>query len=153
MRILKKATALAISLAALTSLAGCTSLFGGLFGSRSAHECMTRVMYFESNRSSPDGMLAVGTVVMNRVASHQFPNDVCGVVGQKNQFASGVLTRQMTEQRSLNLASQMATRVLRGERHHGVQDAKYFHTAGLTFPYRNMHYVLVAGGNAFYARR
>lgn len=153
MRIVKKATAIAVSLAALSTLSGCTSLFGGLFGSHNPHECMTRVMYFESNRSSPDGMLAVGTVVMNRVASHQFPNDVCGVVGQKNQFASGVLTKAMTEPRSVQLASQMATRVLRGERHQGVYDAMYFHTAGLTFPYRNMHYVLVAGGNAFYARR
>jgi hypothetical protein len=154
MRIVKKVAALAVSLAALTSLAGCTSLLGGLFGgSKNPHECMTRVMYFESNRSSPDGMRAVGTVVMNRVGSHQFPNDVCGVVGQKNQFASGVLHNKMTEPRSVALASQMASRVLRGERHPGVYDAMYFHTAGLTFPYRNMHYVLVAGGNAFYARR
>lgn len=153
MRIVKKATALVVGLAALTSLAGCTSLLGGLFGARTPHECMTRVMYFESNRSSPDGMLAVGTVVMNRVASHQFPNDVCSVVGQKNQFAPGVLTKAMSEPRSSALASQMASRVLRGERHQGVYDAMYFHTAGLTFPYRNMHYVLVAGGNAFYARR
>ncbi|SDG83397.1 Cell Wall Hydrolase [Pelagibacterium luteolum] len=153
MRIRKKVAALAVSLTALTTLSGCTSLFGGLFSANSAHECMTRVMYFESNRSSPDGMLAVGTVVMNRVNSPQFPNDVCGVVGQRNQFASGVLTRQMTEPRSVQLASAMAQRALRGERHHGVQDAMYFHTAGLTFPYRNMHYVLVAGGNAFYARR
>ena len=26
----------------------------------------------------------------------------------------------------------------------------YFHTAGYHFPYTNMHYTLVAGGNAFY---
>ncbi len=154
MRIPKKAAVLAVSLTALLSLSGCTSLLGGLFGGfKSPHECMTRVMYFESNRSSPEGMLAVGTVVMNRVNSHQFPNDVCAVVGQKNQFASGVLSRAMTEQRSMQLASSVAAQVLRGQRHPGVQDAKYFHTAGLSFPYKNMHYVLVAGGNAFYARR
>ena len=34
----------------------------------SAHECMARVMYFESNRTSEEGMVAVGTVGMNRVA-------------------------------------------------------------------------------------
>lgn len=152
MRIVKKAAALAVCLTALTSLSGCATLFG-LFGAKTPHECMTRVMYFESNRSSPEGMLAVGTVVMNRAASPQFPGDVCGVVGQKNQFADGVLHKKMTEPRSMQLASQMASRVLAGERHYGVQDAMYFHTAGLTFPYRNMHYVLVAGGNAFYARR
>lgn len=151
MRILSRTAALAVSLSALMTLSGCLTL--GWFGAKTAHECMTRVMYFESNRSSEEGMLAVGTVVMNRVHDKAFPNDVCGVVGQKNQFASGVLSRQMTEPRSVHLASRVAHDVLRGQRHHGVQDAKYFHTAGLSFPYRNMHYVLVAGGNAFYARR
>jgi len=29
----------------------------------------------------------------------------------------------------------------------------FFHTAGLRFPYKNMHYVLQAGGNAFYEKR
>ncbi len=29
----------------------------------------------------------------------------------------------------------------------------YFHTAGHRFPYTNMHYVAVAGGNAFYEKR
>ncbi len=110
-------------------------------------------MYFESNRSSEEGMLAVGTVVMNRVYAKGYPNDVCGVVGQKNQFASGVLTRPMTEPRSVQLASRVAHQVLNGARHPGVGNAKFFHTAGLTFPYKNMHYVLVAGGNAFYERR
>jgi spore germination cell wall hydrolase CwlJ-like protein len=36
-------------------------------------------MYFESNRSSRDGLMAVGTVVMNRVASPLCPNTICGV--------------------------------------------------------------------------
>ena len=49
--------------------------------------CLVRAMYFESNRSSRDGLMAVGTVVMNRVASQCFPNTICGVVGQPGQFA------------------------------------------------------------------
>jgi spore germination cell wall hydrolase CwlJ-like protein len=109
------------------------------------------VMYFESQRSSAEGMLAVGTVVMNRVNSPSFPQTVCGVVGQERQFAAGVLTRPMTES-SVLLASQVADRVMAGERHPGVRNAQFFHTAGLTFPYNNMHYVLVAGGNAFYEK-
>jgi spore germination cell wall hydrolase CwlJ-like protein len=132
-------------------LAGC-AVFSP-FGMLSPTECMTRVMYFESNRSSAEGMLAVGTVVMNRVGDRNYPNSVCGVVGQPNQFAPGVLWKKMSEGRSQALARQMAERVLRGERHPGVRDAKFFHTAGLNFPYKNMHYVLVAGGNAFYEKR
>ena len=46
-----------------------------------------------------------------------------------------------------------ADAVLAGERHPMVQNAKFFHTAGLNFPYPNMHYVLKAGGNAFYEKR
>lgn len=117
----------------------------------SERECMARAMYFESNRSSEDGMLAVGTVVMNRVNSPKFPNDVCSVVGQPNQFAPGVMTRRM--EAGKDLAFRMAAEVLRGKRHPGVRKAAFFHTAGYSYPYTNMHYVLVAGGNAFYEKR
>ncbi|MCE7027648.1 cell wall hydrolase [Jiella avicenniae] len=115
-----------------------------------AQECLARAMYFESNRSSEDGMLAVGTVVMNRVASSDYPDDVCQVVGQPNQFAPGVMTREMRAGK--DLAMKVAYRVLDGERHKGVAQAKYFHTAGMNFPYRNMSYRLIAGGNAFYEK-
>lgn len=122
------------------------------FSRQSELECMERVVYFESNRSSWDGLIAVGSVVMNRVASPQFPNTVCAVVGQKNQFARGVLTRDMNAS-GLPKAREAARAVLRGERHPLIGNAMFFHQAGLSFPYDNMHYVLVAGGNAFYEKR
>ena len=119
----------------------------------SEHQCMARAMYFESNRSSDDGMLAVGTVVMNRVKSPKFPNTVCGVVGQKNQFAPGVLSRPMNDS-GRPRAERMAKAVLRGQRHRGVgQKVMFFHTAGHNFRYNNMHYQVIAGGNAFYEKR
>lgn len=136
-----------IALVSALALAGCA---GG--GRHSDVECMERAMYFESNRSSRDGMVAVGSVVMNRVASDQFPNSVCGVVAQKRQFAPGVMTRKM----NLRTAPQIpgaARSVLRGERHPLTGNAKFFHTAGYRFPYDNMHYVVVTGGNAFYEKR
>jgi spore germination cell wall hydrolase CwlJ-like protein len=137
---------------AITSLGGC-SFFGMNFGMAqlSPKECLMRAMYFESNRSSAEGMLAVGTVVMNRVNDQRYPHSICGVVGQPNQFASGVLSKKMTDSGAV-LASQVADQVMRGERHPGVQNAMHFHTAGLRFPYNNMHYVLMAGGNEFYEK-
>jgi spore germination cell wall hydrolase CwlJ-like protein len=147
------------------AVAGCTQSAGVLeeFATSSTHsttsgysardkECMARAIFFESHRSSREGMLAVGTVVMNRVKSPNYPNTVCGVVGQKNQFAPGVMSRAMNS-RALPDVQAAASSVLRGERHPKVHSAKFFHQAGLTFPYRNMHYVLEAGGNAFYERR
>ena len=116
-----------------------------------ARNCLMRAMYFESIRSSWDGLLAVGTVVMNRVKSPKFSSTVCGVVGQRKQFAPGVLTRKLRGDKQ-ELA-RLADAILAGKRHPGVKRAKFFHTAGLKFPYKNMHYVLVAGGNAFYEKR
>ena len=113
---------------------------------------MARAMYFESNRSSDEGMLAVGTVVMNRLHSGQYPKSICGVVGQKNQFAPGVLSKPMGDS-GRERAYRMADAVMRGKRHPKVGKAMFFHTAGHRFPYRNMHYVHVAGGNAFYDKR
>ena len=120
-------------------------------GSFGARDCLIRAMYFESNRSSRQGLLAVGTVVMNRVESPKFPSSVCGVVGQHKQFAPGVLTRKMRGDKE-ELAN-LADAILAGKRHPGAKRAKFFHKAGLRFPYKNMHYVLVAGGNAFYEKR
>ena len=124
----------------------------GPTASASDIDCMARAMYFESNRSSRDGMIAVGSVVMNRVQSNDFPGTVCAVVSQKKQFAPGVMTKAMSGQaRALAMAS--ATSVLAGERHPNVGGARFFHAAWYNANYNNMHYVLTAGGNAFYEKR
>lgn len=120
--------------------------------SPSERECLERAIYFESNRSSQEGMVAVGTVVMNRVDSPEFPDTICSVVGQKNQFAPGVLSRHLPREKVPDIVA-AAEKVLDGHRHPKLDQAMFFHMAGLTFPYDNMHYQLVAGGNAFYEKR
>ncbi len=115
-------------------------------------DCMKRAMYFESERSSRDGLLAVGTVIMNRLTSDAYPSTICGIVGQEKQFAPGVLTREVKAAAHPEL-DEAVDAIIRGERNPDVKDAMFFHSAGLKFPYRNMHYVTVAGGNAFYEKR
>ena len=138
---------IAILAASALLLAGCS-----LGRRHSELECMERAMYFESNRSSRDGMIAVGSVVMNRVESGKYPRSVCGVVGQKNQFARGIMSRRMND-RGVPMVREAAKSVMRGERLPLIGNAMFFHTAGHRFGYDNMHYVLVAGGNAFYEKR
>lgn len=122
------------------------------FSSRD-HECMARAMFFESNRSSRDGMIAVGSVVMNRLDSGKWGDSVCGVVGAPRQFAPGVMTRRL-DSRALPDVMEAAEAVLKGERHPRIyKDVMFFHTAGHRFRYNNMHYVAVAGGNSFYEKR
>lgn len=113
-------------------------------------DCMQRAMYFESNRSSRDGMVAVGSVVMNRVESGKYPRTVCGVVGQKKQFAPGVMTKRMKD--NVPMLRDTAQSVLDGERHPAVGNALFFHTATYRPSYNNIQYVLTTGGNAFYER-
>ena len=137
-----------VAVALVLAVSGCATF--PFFGPHlSEKECLMRAMFFESNQSSEEGMLAVGTVVMNRVGAPAYPRSICGVVGQPNQFASGALYKSMRGS-GVGLASQVADRVLAGGRHPALAYTTHFHTAGLTFPYNNMHYVLVAGGNAFY---
>lgn len=48
---------------------------------------LVRVISAESRGEPLLGQVAVGAVVLNRVRSEQFPNDIKGVVFQKNQFS------------------------------------------------------------------
>jgi hypothetical protein len=142
-----------LQFALLAALLGALSGCGHMSATTSDRECLARVMYFESIRSSEDGMLAVGTVVMNRLESGKYGRSVCAVVGAQNQFAPGALTKPMTDAKSRARAERIAGQVLAGKRHRGVGKAMFFHTAGRTYRFENMHYVLVEGGNAFYERK
>jgi spore germination cell wall hydrolase CwlJ-like protein len=116
-------------------------------------ECLKRAMYSESEHSDRNGYLAVGTVVANRLTSPAYPKTICGVVSQEKQFAPGVMTRAISPISEPDLDAAADAILLRGERHPALQSAMFFHTQGLKYGYRNMHYVAVAGGNAFYEKR
>jgi spore germination cell wall hydrolase CwlJ-like protein len=80
-------------------------------------ECLAKNIYFEARSESEQGQLAVGHVVMNRVAHKRYPNSVCTVVkqgGEKRrhrcQFSwwcdgrSDLPVNQKAWQRSMELA-------------------------------------------------
>src|SRR6187397_3114183 len=141
---------------ATTSLQTCTGYAPKaetekLVASSSERDCLIRAMYFESNRSSRDGLMAVGTVVMNRMASPVYPNTICGVVGQPGQFAAGVLTRPLNA-KELPPVERAADAILAGERYKPIGDAMHFHVAALNIPYR-VQYVAMAGGKPSISRR
>ena len=47
-----------------------------------AEKCLANAVYFEARGEPVRGQIAVAQVVMNRVFSPFYPNDVCGVVYQ-----------------------------------------------------------------------
>ena len=48
--------------------------------------CLAKNIYYEAGSEPFEGKIAVAQVTMNRVASSQFPGDVCKVIYQKNIF-------------------------------------------------------------------
>ncbi len=46
------------------------------------HDCLTEALYFEARGESRQGQMAVAEVILNRVDSADYPNSVCGVIGQ-----------------------------------------------------------------------
>jgi N-acetylmuramoyl-L-alanine amidase len=49
---------------------------------------LAKVIYAEARGESYTGQVAVGAVVLNRVASSAFPNTIAGVIYQKNAFTA-----------------------------------------------------------------
>jgi spore germination cell wall hydrolase CwlJ-like protein len=45
-----------------------------------AATCLAMALYYEARGEGPDGMMAVGEVIVNRVQHPDFPNTVCEVV-------------------------------------------------------------------------
>lgn len=159
MRGLRTAFSAAVLVLASTCLGGCltqlpgpstTSAVSPVKTAAAERECLIRAMYFESNRTSQDGLMAVGTVVMNRVKSGRYADTICGVVGEPGQFAANVMTGALSPA-ELPPVERAADAILAGKRYQPVGDAMYFHNAAIKIPYE-VHYLTVAGGNAFYEK-
>lgn len=113
---------------------------------------MARIIHAESGGEPMAGKLAVGTVVLNRVASPEFPNTVYDVIFDRKwgvQFTpayNGMIYREPGEESVL-----AAKLVLEGARVAG--DSLYFLAPSLTQNHwimENREYVTTIGGHYFY---
>ena len=52
-----------------------------------AELCLSLALYHEARGEPLNGQRAVAEVIMNRVESNRFPDTICGVVMQPNQFS------------------------------------------------------------------
>ena len=97
--------------------------------------------------SSYEGMIAVGTVIMNRIASSRFPDTLKEVVYQPGQFGpamTGKLDRVLAQ--GPNSSSYKAAKeVLGGKRHPKVKSCLYFNGQQWT-----NHKGVNIGGNIFW---
>ena len=49
--------------------------------------CLAQNVYYEARNQPIEGQLAVADVTLNRVEDPRWPDTICGVVEQKNQFS------------------------------------------------------------------
>lgn len=92
-------------------------------------ECLARNVYFESRGEPKRGQYAVANVTMNRVKSKRFPNTVCGVVHQKNQFSWTRRAPKVTDNKSYKEALGIAKEVYYDEVTDYSKGAHYFHSS------------------------
>ena len=110
---------------------------------------LSRLIYAESGNQPLEGQMAVGNVVMNRVASPVYPNTVLGVIAQKNQFStykSGALANRTPNQSSV-IAAKL---VLDGGEVSETDGALYFDSSSSSWASRNREFAAVLGGHKFY---
>jgi len=92
-------------------------------GRARAEKCLANAVYFEARGESVRGQIAVAQVVMNRVFSPFYPNDVCGVVYQNANrhnacqftFACDGIPDIVTEPDAWERAKRIARDVLDGK--------------------------------------
>ena len=110
---------------------------------------LSRVIYAESGNQPLEGKMAVGNVVMNRVASPIYPNTVEGVLAQKNQFStykSGALADRTPNESSI-IAAKL---VLDGGVVEEVRNALFFDSTAGSWASRHKQCIAVIGGHKFY---
>lgn len=111
---------------------------------------LSRVIYAESGNQPLEGMMAVGNVILNRVAHPSFPNTIEGVLAQKNQFTtyrSGRIANCTPNANSV-IAAKL---VLDGGVVEETKNALYFDSTPNSWAARNRACIAVIGGHRFYA--
>ncbi len=121
-----------------------------------AHDCMALAMYWEARGEGRDGMIAVGSVVLNRIEHEQFPDDTCSVIREGGETApcqfswwcDGRSDRPKPDavwEESLEVARD----VLTGESDDPTNGALYFHHDSIEPPWEKERTATI-GSHIFY---
>lgn len=110
---------------------------------------LSRIIYVESGNQPLKGKVAVGNVVLNRVESPLFPNNIVDVLAQRNQFTSyqGGKMAERTPNESSVLAAKL---VLDGGVVEETRGALYFDSLANSWASRIKTCVGVIGAHKFY---
>jgi N-acetylmuramoyl-L-alanine amidase len=104
--------------------------------------CLAITIFFEAGNQGKIGMLAVGRVVLNRVADTRFPDDICSVV-KEGPVKNGLPVKNRcqfsfwcdgksdvpapSDRATFHRTTNLAIRLLRGEYATSVGAANFYH--------------------------
>ncbi|TQV80867.1 cell wall hydrolase [Denitrobaculum tricleocarpae] len=121
--------------------------------------CLALAMYWEAKAEGADGMIAVGAVVLNRVAHSEFPGSVCGVVTQGGEtppcqfswWCDGKSDRP-TEAEAWATARELAPSLLTELPYDPTKGGLFFHASNIDVPWRVKRERTVQIGKHIYYR-
>lgn len=154
LRVVAKAFDAAVGYDAATGLTTVTAGSGGILSGEQFYNpddlfWLSRVIHRESGNQPMEGRMAVGNVVLNRVADPVFPDTVEGVLAQKNQFStykSGVLAATEPSEKS-TIAAKL---VMDGGEVEETKGALFFDSGSTSWAARNKRHIATIGGHKFY---
>ena len=113
-------------------------------------ECMAHAVYHEARGESATGQAAVAHVVLNRVGKPGFPNTICGVVYQPQQFTNIRQTKPDKRSASWTYAIATSAYAIAGISQDPTHGAKYFYAQKVVQPHwRKGKKLTVIGNHTF----
>lgn len=128
-------------------------------------ECLALNIYREAGYEPFEGKVGVAQVTLNRVASPDFPNDICQVVYQKNVVYQKVICQfswycdhvhrnRPVNPRAYEESMEVAKKVMmEGFRLPGLTDALFYHADYVSPGWRNKEKIVKIGAHIFYKRK
>lgn len=101
--------------------------------------CLAEALYFEARGETVKGMFAVAEVILNRVDSARFPDNVCGVVNQGTgkryqcqfTYTCDGFAETIREPRAFERVAKVADIALGGEVPRLTEGATHYHTTAV----------------------
>lgn len=115
------------------------------------HMCLSHSIYHESRGEPIEGQVMVANVIINRVKHKEFPDSICSVVHQRNQFEWTQVVKKNNW--NTNLKSDIISYVfIYGELlgvNMSINSSTFFSVGG--FNNKRLGYDFTIGGHKFYS--
>lgn len=113
-----------IAIIAISSLLSVSAIADPITKLTQEEKCLAMSIYYEARGEPLAGQYAVADVVLNRVDDDRFPNNICEVIKQKNQFH----WKKIVPRSNSNwfAAKKIALDILKNDTHRGITEGAIF---------------------------